>query len=105
MKVAGQHYRSIERRDDDIRVIDQTRLPHEFEWVALRSLDSAADAIRNLIVRGAPLIGVTAAYGLALGLAEDSSDRGLETAVARLLATRPTARNLRWALEHVVAQM
>lgn len=105
MKVQGRHHRSIEHRDGRIFVIDQRRLPHEFVVVELASLEQAAAAIRNLTVRGAPLIGVTAAYGLALGLAENEGDRALETSVATLLATRPTARNLKWALQSVVTQV
>lgn len=105
MKVAGRDYRSIERRDGKVLVIDQRRLPHELLLVELRSLEEAAAAIRELIVRGAPLIGVTAAYGLALGLAVDASDDGLRTAVETLAATRPTARNLRWAAEKLAAKV
>src|SRR5262245_50992472 len=67
------------------------------------TLEEAADAIRTMVVRGAPLIGVTAAYGLALGLRQDSSDTGLVRAVETLAATRPTAVNLRWALTRIVA--
>jgi methylthioribose-1-phosphate isomerase len=101
MRVAGQQYRSIERRDGRIILIDQTRLPHDFELVELRSLEDAAQAISNLVVRGAPLVGVTAAYGLALALDVDSTDVALDSAIATLLATRPTARNLQWALGQV----
>jgi methylthioribose-1-phosphate isomerase len=105
MKVGGRHYRSIERRDGVVRVLDQTRLPHEVVQVDLHTLADAAQAISALVVRGAPLIGVTAAYGVALGLAADPSDAGLNAALATLAATRPTARNLRWALEHIAAKV
>jgi methylthioribose-1-phosphate isomerase len=100
MRVGGQPYRTIFVADDagTVSVIDQTRLPFEFEVVALRSLEDAARAIRDMIVRGAPLIGVTAAYGVALAMREDPSDAMLDRAVATLAATRPTAVNLRWAL-------
>jgi methylthioribose-1-phosphate isomerase len=81
-----------------VEIIDQTRLPHELVIVGLKTLDDAARAIATMQVRGAPLIGAAAAYGLALGTAEDPSDRGLETATQKLAATRPTAVNLRWAL-------
>jgi methylthioribose-1-phosphate isomerase len=81
-----------------VEIIDQTRLPHELVIVGLRTLEDAAGAIRTMQVRGAPLIGATAAYGVALGIAEDPSDAGLETATSRLARTRPTAVNLRWAL-------
>jgi methylthioribose-1-phosphate isomerase len=81
-----------------VEIIDQTRLPHELVIAELRSLDDAARAISTMQVRGAPLIGATAAYGVALGMAEDPSDAGLDAAITRLIATRPTAVNLRWAL-------
>ena len=79
-------------------IIDQTRLPHALHWVRVTSLDEAAYAIRAMQVRGAPLIGVTAAYGLAIALANDSSDAHLHHAAALLRSTRPTAVNLHWAL-------
>jgi len=100
MRVHGQDYRTIFLDDDGatVAVIDQTRLPFAFELRHLRSAEQAADAIRDMVVRGAPLIGVTAAYGVALGLRDDPGDAGLAGAVALLGATRPTAVNLRWAL-------
>ena len=79
-------------------VIDQTLLPHVFETLDLTTLEDAAVAIETMVVRGAPLIGVTAAYGMALGMAEDASDAGLERSAVRLLKTRPTAVNLHWAV-------
>jgi len=81
-----------------VEIIDQTRLPHELVIVGLRTLEDAAGAISAMQVRGAPLIGATAAYGVALGIAEDPSNAGLERATSRLARTRPTAVNLRWAL-------
>jgi methylthioribose-1-phosphate isomerase len=81
-----------------VEIIDQTKLPHELVTVGLATLEDAARAIRTMQVRGAPLIGATAAYGVALAVAEDPSDAGLAAAVKALSATRPTAVNLRWAL-------
>ncbi|MGA7868177.1 MAG: S-methyl-5-thioribose-1-phosphate isomerase, partial [Stellaceae bacterium] len=81
-----------------VEIIDQTRLPHELVIVGLETLDDAARAIATMQVRGAPLIGAAAAYGMALAVAKDPSDRGLEAAASKLTATRPTAVNLRWAL-------
>jgi methylthioribose-1-phosphate isomerase len=103
MKVQGRPMRTIwlARDGRTVEIIDQTRLPHELVIVGLQRLEDAARAIRMMQVRGAPLIGATAAYGVALGLAEDPSDAGLETAIAALAATRPTAMNLRWALEEM----
>ncbi len=87
------------REDGDrIVILDQTLLPGQTHFVVLRSLDDAAHAIRVMQVRGAPLIGATAAYGVALGLAEDASDARLQLVIETLAATRPTAVNLHWAL-------
>jgi methylthioribose-1-phosphate isomerase len=84
-----------------LRVIDQTRLPHEAVVLPLRTLDDVCDAIRRMIVRGAPLIGACAAFGLAFALRDDASPGAEERAARALLATRPTAVNLRWAVERV----
>ena len=86
-----------------VEIIDQTRLPHEFSVARLRTVGDAAHAIRAMLVRGAPLIGATAAYGLWLALRADASDQALASAGSELLATRPTAVNLRWAVERVTA--
>jgi len=105
MNVGDRWYRTIWRDDDGlaVNVIDQTRLPHAFEIVRLESLEAAAEAICTMRVRGAPLIGATAAYGLALAVGEDPSDGALRNAVEFLSKTRPTAVNLRWALGEMVA--
>src|SRR5205085_10479222 len=84
-------------------VIDQTVLPHRFATVRLTTLDHAAHAIKSMQVRGAPLIGATAAYGVVLALRADASDEALERAYATLIATRPTAVNLKWALDEMMA--
>jgi methylthioribose-1-phosphate isomerase len=100
MRVDGKHKRAIwlAAEDGDVRVIDQTRLPHAFEILTLASLADAARAIADMHVRGAPLIGVTAAYGVALAMRADASDAALSAARETLLKTRPTAVNLAWAL-------
>jgi methylthioribose-1-phosphate isomerase len=105
MKVNGIPYRSIWLGADGrtVRIIDQTRLPHEFTIVELTTLEQAATAIRDMWVRGAPLIGATAAYGMALQMAADPSDTALARAYDLLHATRPTAINLRWALDDMRA--
>ncbi|MEA4836820.1 MAG: S-methyl-5-thioribose-1-phosphate isomerase [Rhodospirillaceae bacterium] len=105
MKIDGRPFRTIwaDPADRAVHVIDQTALPHAFVVKRLAGLEDAADAIQAMTVRGAPLIGVTAAYGLALALAADSSDDGMERAIQRLSATRPTAVNLRWALAEMRA--
>ena len=103
MLVRGQAERTIFVADDgwSVAVIDQTRLPFAFELLRLQAAEQAAQAICNMVVRGAPLIGVTAAYGVALGLRADATDVGLERVIGLLGATRPTAVNLRWALERM----
>ena len=105
MKVGGKAMRTIWVEPDgwSVGVIDQTALPHRFTTVRLASLDEAAHAIRSMIVRGAPLIGAAAAYGICLALREDASDEALDRAYALLLATRPTAINLKWALDEMMA--
>lgn len=97
MRVDGKPWRTIWLEADgwSVGVIDQTRLPHRFETSRLTTLAEAAATISTMVIRGAPLIGATAAYGMALALREDASDQGLERAHATLLATRPTAVNLR----------
>ncbi|HKR18822.1 MAG TPA: S-methyl-5-thioribose-1-phosphate isomerase, partial [Stellaceae bacterium] len=101
MKVAGQAMRSIWLEADGagVGIIDQTRLPFELHTVRLITVDEAAHAIRAMLVRGAPLIGATAAYGMALAMRVDASDAAIARAADLLLATRPTAVNLRWAVE------
>jgi methylthioribose-1-phosphate isomerase len=101
MKIDGTHYRTIRVADDgwSVEIIDQTRLPHEFVTASLRSAADAARAIKGMQVRGAPLIGATAAYGLSMALREDPSDENLDKTYDMLLATRPTAVNLKYSLD------
>ncbi len=100
MNVDGKHYRTIwpQQAGGSVSIIDQTRLPHEFVIRTLEGLDDALVAIADMQVRGAPLIGATAAYGVCLAMRHDSSDAALDHACECLAATRPTAINLRWAL-------
>ena len=103
MKIGGKPYRTIWLGEDgkSVEIIDQTKLPHVFATATLRTLDDAARAIATMQVRGAPLIGATAAYGVALALRTEASDDALDRACATLAATRPTAINLRWALDEM----
>lgn len=102
MKISGTHYRTIwPTATGAIRVIDQSRLPFEFATLDLQTLEDAAQAIRTMVVRGAPLIGATAAYGVALAMRSDPSDTALAEAMRVLRATRPTAVNLAWALQRM----
>ena len=101
MNIDGKPFRTIWLADDGetVEIIDQTRLPHDFVTIKLHTVEEAAHAIRSMQVRGAPLIGATAAYGMCLAVRDDASDDNLIKAYDTLLATRPTAVNLRWALD------
>jgi methylthioribose-1-phosphate isomerase len=105
MKVDGKPMRSIWLEPDgwSVGIIDQTALPHRFVTARLTTLEETAHAIRAMRIRGAPLIGATAAYGMCLALRADASDESLERAYATLIATRPTAINLNWALDEMMA--
>ena len=107
MKVNGRPMRSIWLEADgwSVGVIDQTALPHRLLTARLTTLAQAAHAIRAMVIRGAPLIGTTAAYGVCLAVREDPSDESLERAYVTLLATRPTAINLKWALDEMMAAL
>ena len=100
MKVKDRDFRTIWLNDDgwSVEIIDQTKLPHEFVTTTLTTVEEAAIAIKDMLVRGAPLIGATAAYGVCLALRKDASDQALNTACEQLALTRPTAINLNWAL-------
>jgi methylthioribose-1-phosphate isomerase len=99
MKIQGKHYRSVWTIGEDaFGIIDQTKLPHEFVTMTLRSAEDAARVIKNMNTRGAPLIGVVGAYGLALAVRKDASDDHIQKMVEMLSETRPTAINLKWAL-------
>jgi len=105
MKVAGAPYRSVWREADRVAIIDQTRLPFEFRTLRLSGCDEIAHAIRSMQVRGAPLIGATAAYGIALAMSANASDANLQLAAESLGNARPTAVNLRWAIERMTRRM
>lgn len=96
---------TLRRDGDEVVILDQTRLPHEESYVRLHDLASAAAAIRDMQVRGAPLIGATAAYGVALALRHAAGDEALQQALDVLRATRPTAVNLHWALDRMRAAL
>jgi methylthioribose-1-phosphate isomerase len=104
MRVDGKPMRSIWLEPDgwSVSIIDQTALPHRLVTARLTTLEEAAHAIRAMRIRGAPLIGATAAYGMCLALRADASDEALDRARSTLLATRPTAINLKWAIDEMV---
>ncbi len=103
MNINGKSYRTIWLGADgwSVEVIDQTKLPHELAFVTLETMEDAGRAILTMQVRGAPLIGATAAYGVCLALREDASDEALDRAIDHLAKQRPTAINLRWALDEM----
>ncbi|MFK7733025.1 MAG: S-methyl-5-thioribose-1-phosphate isomerase [Pseudomonadales bacterium] len=107
MLVRDTHYRTIwfDQKLDSVQIIDQTKLPYTFDIVSLNTVKEAARAISSMQVRGAPLIGATAAHGLALAMREDSSNSMLSAACEMLVATRPTAINLRWAVESMRSEL
>src|SRR6185369_9746964 len=108
MRIDGVPYRTIWVDPEDgwsVRVIDQTKLPWSLEIVRLTNAEQVAHAIRSMQVRGAPLIGAAAAYGLCLALRQDPSSVAMERDAALLAATRPTAINLRWALERMLTRL
>ena len=108
MKIDGTPYRSIWVDHTDgwsVRIIDQTRLPWSLDFLRLTNLREAAHAIRSMQVRGAPLIGATAAFGLALAIRDDDASEAMERAADTLAATRPTAVNLRWALDRMLTRL
>ena len=103
MKVKGKNYRSIwlDKKKSTVVVIDQRQLPHQFKLLYLKNIKEIKKAIKEMVVRGAPLIGVTAAYGIYLSMKKDPSDKNLNTSVNFLKDARPTAVNLSWALGHM----
>ena len=106
VKIDGTAYRTIWRNEDgSVEIIDQTRLPFEFVTVNIQNMIAARDAIREMLVRGAPLVGATAAYGFALAMVDDASDGAMASATETLFAARPTAVNLGWALERMNTEL
>jgi methylthioribose-1-phosphate isomerase len=105
MNYQGKRWRTIWLNDDDVTVgvIDQRLLPHKFKTLTLRTMEDCAEAIRNMTVRGAPLIGATAAYGMCFAVRNNPGDESIHAAYKTLLATRPTAVNLLWALNQMLA--
>ncbi len=104
MKVANQYYRTIwpDPRCKFVQIIDQTKLPFAFEIARIESVEQMVTAIKTMQVRGAPLIGVAAAYGMALAMLDDDSDTNLQQAAKLLKASRPTAINLAWAVDRML---
>ncbi|MGR6980024.1 S-methyl-5-thioribose-1-phosphate isomerase [Testudinibacter sp. P27/CKL/0425] len=107
MKINGKYYRTVWLSDDSIsiNIIDQTKLPFKLDILKLSTVDDVANAIKEMNVRGAPLIGATAAYGMAIAMHQDSSDENLMRTYNLLINTRPTAINLKWALDRCLTAL
>ena len=99
MLVKGKRYKTLWLEKETVKIIDQTKLPFKFEIINLDNLDDFSEAILNMRVRGAPLIGVTAAFGMAISIKKDPSNLNINRSYNCLLSTRPTAVNLRWSLD------
>ena len=105
MRIKGQEYRTIWFENNTVKIIDQTKLPHKFQIKELKSLDDAINAINVMEVRGAPLIGATAAYGIVLALIENNEQSFLDNACKNLIKSRPTAINLKWAVDRMYKKL
>ena len=105
MRIKGQEYKTIRFENNTVKIIDQTKLPHKFQIKELKSVDDAINAIKVMEVRGAPLIGATAAYGIVLALIENNEQSFLDNACKNLIKSRPTAINLKWAVDRMYKKL
>ena len=105
MRIKGQEYKTIWFENNTVKIIDQTKLPHKFQIEELKSVDDAINAIKVMKVRGAPLIGATAAYGIVLALMENNEQSFLDNACKNLIKSRPTAINLKWAVDRMYKKL
>ena len=105
MKIEGKNYQTIWFEKNEVKIIDQTKLPHKFVIKNLRTVKDAINAIKNMEVRGAPLIGATAAYGIVLALIENNEQSFLDNACKNLIKSRPTAINLKWAVDRMYKKL
>ena len=107
MRIEGKEYRTIwfDEKNQSVKIIDQTKLPHQFIIKDLKTVKNAIDAIKNMEVRGAPLIGATAAYGLVLSIKEQNDLSYLKNSSEDLISSRPTAINLKWAVDRMMKKL
>ncbi len=105
MKINGTKYRTIWFENDTVKIIDQTKLPHKFIIKDLKTVSDTINAIKVMEVRGAPLIGATAAYGLVLSILENNDPSFLKKSAKDLILSRPTAINLKWAVDRMVKKL
>ena len=105
MKIEGKEYRTIWFENETVKIIDQTKLPHQFIIKELKTVKDALNAIKIMEVRGAPLIGATAAYGLVLAIIENNDQSFLKKSAENLISSRPTAINLKWAVNRMMNKL
>ena len=107
MRISGKEYRTIwfDEKDQAVKIIDQTKLPHQFEIKNLKTVKDAINAIKTMEVRGAPLIGATAAYGIVLAIMEKNDPEFIKTNCENLIKSRPTAINLKWAVNRMMKKL
>ena len=105
MKIEGKEYRTIWYEGNVVKIIDQTKLPHQFIIKDLKSVKDAINAIKVMEVRGAPLIGGTAAYGIALAVQENNDPEFIKKSAKELIQSRPTAINLKWAVDRMIKKL
>jgi len=105
MKISGKEYRTIWYEKNVVKIIDQTKLPHNFNIIELKKVKDSINAIKEMKVRGAPLIGATAAYGIALAIQENNNNEFLKKNAEKLIQTRPTAINLKWAVDRMMKNL
>ncbi len=105
MRIEGKEYRTIWFEDNVVKIIDQTKLPHQFIIKDLKTVKDAINAIKTMEVRGAPLIGATAAYGLVLAIIENNDQSFLKKSADELINSRPTAINLKWAVDRMMNKL
>ena len=105
MRIEGKEYRTIWFENNSVKIIDQTKLPHKFIVKELKTVNDAINAIKTMEVRGAPLIGATAAYGLVLAILENNDQTFLKKASEDLIYSRPTAINLKWAVDRMMQKL
>ena len=105
MKIKGKPYRTIWYENNVVKIIDQTKLPHQFVIKELKTAKDAVNAIKVMEVRGAPLIGGTAAYGIALAVQENNDPEFIKNSAEELIQSRPTAINLKWAVDRMMNKL
>ena len=105
MRIEGKEYRTIWFENNVVKIIDQTKLPHQFIIKDLKTVNDAINAIKAMEVRGAPLIGATAAYGLVLATIENKDQSFLKRSAENLISSRPTAINLKWAVDRMMNKL